>query len=74
MLQAIRAYCQSTAQPVPESVGDFARCCFESLSLSYWSTRDALQSLTSARFAPPRRRRRMPQRIPLPDDIRRLRM
>jgi rhamnulokinase len=32
---------------VPESVGDFARCCFESLSLSYWSTRDALQSLTS---------------------------
>ena len=46
MLQAIRAYCQSTAQPVPESVGDFARCCFESLSLSYWSTHDALQSLT----------------------------
>jgi rhamnulokinase len=46
MLQAIRAYCQSTAQPVPESVGEFARCCFQSLSLSYWSTHDALQSLT----------------------------
>jgi rhamnulokinase len=47
MLQAIRSFCQSTAQPVPQSVGDIARCCFESLSLSYWSTRDALQSLTS---------------------------
>jgi rhamnulokinase len=46
MLQAIRTFCQSTAQPVPESVGEFARCCFESLSLSYWSTHDALQSLT----------------------------
>ena len=46
MLQAIRAFCQSTAQPIPESVGEVARCCFESLSLSYWSTRDALQSLT----------------------------
>jgi rhamnulokinase len=32
---------------VPESVGEVARCCFESLSLSYWSTLDALQSLTS---------------------------
>jgi rhamnulokinase len=47
MLQAIRSFCQSTAQPVPQSVGEFARCCFESLSLSYWSTLDALQSLTS---------------------------
>jgi rhamnulokinase len=46
MLQAIRAFCQSTAQPIPESVGEFARCCFESLSLSYWSTHDALESLT----------------------------
>jgi rhamnulokinase len=46
MPQAIRSYCQSTAQPVPQSVGDFARCCFESLSLSYWSTLDALRSLT----------------------------
>jgi rhamnulokinase len=46
MLQAIRAFCQSTAQPTPESPGEFARCCFESLSLSYWSTLDALHSLT----------------------------
>ncbi len=50
MLQAIRAFCQSTAQPVPESPGEFARCCFESLSLSYWSTHDALQSLTGRRI------------------------
>jgi rhamnulokinase len=46
MIQAIRSFCRSTAQPIPESVGEFARCCFESLSLSYWSTHDALQSLT----------------------------
>ena len=46
MLQAIRSFCQSTAQPAPESVGEVARCCFESLSLSYWSTRDAWQVLT----------------------------
>jgi rhamnulokinase len=46
MLQAIRAYCKSSGQPEPQTPGEFARCCFESLSLSYWSTRDALQSLT----------------------------
>ena len=46
MLLAIRNYCKSTAQPVPQSVGEFARCCFEGLALSYRSTRDALQSLT----------------------------
>ena len=46
MLQTIRAFCQSTAQPVPESIGEFTRCCFESLALSYWSTHHALQSLT----------------------------
>jgi len=46
MLQAIRAFCQTTAQPIPQSIGDFSRCCFESLSLSYWSTLDALHSLT----------------------------
>lgn len=46
MVQAIRDACTATAQPVPQSVGEFARCCFESLALSYCSTRDALQSLT----------------------------
>lgn len=46
MLRAIRTYCQSHAQPVPQSVGDFVRCCFEGLSLAYRSTLDALQSLT----------------------------
>ncbi len=47
MLHAIRSYCKSTSQPVPQSVGEIARCCFESLSLSYWSTLDALQLLTA---------------------------
>jgi sugar (pentulose or hexulose) kinase len=31
---------------VPETVGEFARCCFESLSLAYWSALEALRDLT----------------------------
>lgn len=46
MLQAIRSYCRATGQPVPATVGEFARCCFESLSLAYWSALQALRSLT----------------------------
>ncbi len=46
MPQAIRAYCSASRQPVPQTIGEFARCCFESLGLAYWSTLDALQSLT----------------------------
>jgi rhamnulokinase len=46
MLEAIRGYCRVNRQVVPETVGEFARCCFESLSLAYWSALDALRSLT----------------------------
>jgi rhamnulokinase len=46
MLEAIRRYCRASGQPVPETVGEFARCCFESLSLAYWSTLEALRDLT----------------------------
>lgn len=31
----ISAFCQQTGQPVPDSVGTFARCIFESLALKY---------------------------------------
>lgn len=31
----IRAYCQRTGQPQPETVGQFARCIYESLALKY---------------------------------------
>jgi rhamnulokinase len=48
MLEAIREFCRRSGQPVPVSVGEFARCCFESLSLAYWSTLEALRILTGA--------------------------
>jgi len=46
MLEAIRAYCKASGQVAPETVGEFARCCFESLSLAYWSALTALRNLT----------------------------
>lgn len=46
MPRAIRDYCQSTGQPVPESVGEIVRCAFESLSLKYRSVLESLRRLT----------------------------
>lgn len=46
MLEAIRGFCRNSGQTEPETMGEFARCCFESLSLAYWSALQALRSLT----------------------------
>ena len=46
MPEAIRSYCRASGQAAPETVGEVARCCFESLSLAYWSTLEALRALT----------------------------
>ena len=46
MPAVIVAYCQTTHQPVPQSVGEFARCVFESLSFTFRSVLDALQVIT----------------------------
>jgi rhamnulokinase len=48
MLEAIGGYCRASGQAAPETVGEFARCCFESLSLAYWSTLEGLRALTGA--------------------------
>jgi rhamnulokinase len=48
MLEAIRGDCRAGGQVAPETVGEFARCCFESLSLAYWSTLEELRALTGA--------------------------
>jgi rhamnulokinase len=48
MLEAIRGYCRAGGQAAPETMGEFARCCFESLSLAYWSTLEGLRALTGA--------------------------
>lgn len=46
MPAALRAYCQASGQPVPESIGALARCCLESLALRYRWVVEALESLT----------------------------
>jgi rhamnulokinase len=45
MKQAIHEYCCETQQPQPESVGEFTRCAFESLALSYRVVKEELESL-----------------------------
>jgi rhamnulokinase len=42
----IAEYCRETTQPVPESVGAFARCILESLSLLYRKSLGELEQLT----------------------------
>ena len=46
MPQAIRTYCRDTQQSVPETIGEIARCSFESLSLKYRSVLQSLEQLT----------------------------
>ncbi len=46
MPRAIQGYCRSTRQPVPETMGEIARCAFESLSLKCRSALESLESLT----------------------------
>ncbi|GIW02600.1 rhamnulokinase family protein [Roseiflexus sp.] len=42
----IRDYCRRTGQSVPETVGEIARCCLESLALRYQQVIEALERLT----------------------------
>ncbi|WP_322822032.1 rhamnulokinase family protein [Chloroflexus sp.] len=42
----IRDYCRRNGQPVPETVGEIARCCLDSLALRYREVIDALADLT----------------------------
>jgi rhamnulokinase len=46
MPSAIRAYCQHTGQPEPDSVGALVRCCLESLALKYRWVVERLETLT----------------------------
>jgi rhamnulokinase len=46
MPEAIRGWCKASGQPVPESMGEIARCAFESLSLKYRSVLESLETLT----------------------------
>jgi rhamnulokinase len=46
MPNAIRRYCAASGQIVPETMGETARCAFESLSLRYRSVLESLRKLT----------------------------
>lgn len=46
MTKAIAEYCRRTSQPVPESVGEYARCIFESLALRYRQVVEMLRTLS----------------------------
>ncbi len=46
MPEAIKNYCKSTNQPVPESDSDFIRCIFESLALKYRFVLESLRKVS----------------------------
>lgn len=46
MIEAISGYCAETAQPIPETEGEFVRCCLESLALFYRRTLRRVESLS----------------------------
>jgi rhamnulokinase len=50
MPKAIQDFCRDTGQPVPETEGQFARCVFESLALTYASTLEGLERLTGTKI------------------------
>lgn len=45
----IRAYCNRTGQPVPETVGEVVRCIYESLALKYRSVAERVMALRGRR-------------------------
>ncbi len=47
----VRAFCQRTGQPVPETVGQVMRCIYESLALKYRFALEQLSRLTGRRFS-----------------------
>ncbi len=46
----IRAYCEKTGQPIPDTMGAVVRCIFESLSLRYRWTVEKLEELTGRKY------------------------
>lgn len=46
MPAAIAGFCRETGQPVPETPGQFVRCCLESLALKYRDVLDRLAAVT----------------------------
>lgn len=50
MPNAIRQYCKTNGETIPETVGAIVRCAFESLSLKYRSVLESLRRLTGRKL------------------------
>lgn len=50
MQKKIQAFCERTHQPVPETVGEVARCIYDSLALKYRFALEALEGYRGARI------------------------
>ncbi len=50
MEQKIKDFCARTGQPVPETVGEVARCIYESLALKYRYVLEGLEEMKGARI------------------------
>ncbi len=48
----IRAFCQKTSQPLPESMGAVVRCALESVALKYRWTEERLEQMIGRRLEP----------------------
>ncbi len=50
MEEKIRAFCERTGQPIPETVGQVARCVYESLALKYRHALEGLEKMKGQRI------------------------
>ena len=50
MVEKIQAFCRETNQPVPETVGQIARCIYESLALKYRWALERLEEIKGQRI------------------------
>ena len=50
MIDAIKAYCRKSGQPIPETVGEIMQCVYRSLSKCYKDAIDGLSALTGKTY------------------------
>ena len=50
MVEKIKDFCRDTNQPVPETVGQIARCVYESLALKYRNALEGLEAMKGQRI------------------------